>query len=303
MLLLLQGAAMAAPARKKEKIPPELLHNTCEDCHGDRVERFRTNAHGFGRHPENGPLPDSFCEACHGDGRAHNESGGEASLIYVPFGREGADRACLKCHDQNSREPETIHVPLRTRVHQPNGVHANSEMVNCLTCHSIQHEEPRSPYLLRWNQEKLCAICHPTEVASFRSQPYSHRLGRGGMECSSCHDPHAGAGRESLRMTATGELPCLSCHNEMRGPHAFEHGETSDGGCLDCHDVHGSSNPKMLKRATVAQVCIECHSPISNATFGSQPPSFHNLASPRYQNCTACHVKIHGSDRDPRLLE
>jgi nitrate reductase cytochrome c-type subunit len=51
------------------------------------------------------------------------------------------------------------------------------------------------------------------------------------------------------------------------------------------------------------QVCIECHSPITGGTLGSQPPSFHNLTSPRYQNCTTCHVAIHGSNRDPQLLK
>jgi nitrate/TMAO reductase-like tetraheme cytochrome c subunit len=55
----------------------------------------------------------------------------------------------------------------------------------------------------------------------------------------------------------------------------------------------------------VAQLCIECHSPIASVstTFGSQPPSFHNLSLPRYQNCTTCHVAIHGSNRDPQLLK
>ena len=75
------------------------------------------------------------------------------------------------------------------------------------------------------------------------------------------------------------------------------------GDCTSCHEPHGSSNPKQLKRATVYQVCIECHSPIGGTTLGSQPPSFHNLSSPRYQNCTTCHVAVHGSNRDPQLLK
>ena len=58
-----------------------------------------------------------------------------------------------------------------------------------------------------------------------------------------------------------------------------------------------------LKRATVAQLCIECHSPLTTGTLGSQPPSFHNLRLPRYQNCTTCHVAVHGSNRDPQLLK
>ena len=82
----------------------------------------------------------------------------------------------------------------------------------------------------------------------------------------------------------------------------FPHQAKELGGCLACHEQHGSSNQKMLKRANVWQLCIECHSPITN-TLGSQPPSFHNLNTARYQNCTTCHVAIHGSNRSPQLFK
>jgi len=149
----------------------------------------------------------------------------------------------------------------------------------------------------------LCATCHGTQAASFRNKPYAHRIGRAGMECSSCHEPHGRPGRESLALTRAGETPCLGCHFEKRGPYVFQHAAGVAGdGCIACHEAHGSSNPKMLKRATVAQLCIECHSPIAAGTLGSQPPSFHNLSLPRFQNCTTCHVAVHGSNRDSQLL-
>ena len=49
-------------------------------------------------------------------------------------------------------------------------------------------------------------------------------------------------------------------------------------------------------------MCLECHNGAGN--FGPhygvipQPSSTHNLADPRYQNCTTCHVRIHGSNAD-----
>jgi DmsE family decaheme c-type cytochrome len=144
-----------------------------------------------------------------------------------------------------------------------------------------------------------------------RNKPYAHRLDRGGMTCSSCHDPHGrrAKGERSLalighlRTTRAGEAPCVSCHTEKRGPFVFPHGGAEIGECTTCHEAHGSSNPKQLARATVQQVCLECHSPTATATLGSQPPSFHNLSLPRYQNCTTCHVAVHGSNRDPQLLK
>jgi DmsE family decaheme c-type cytochrome len=141
-----------------------------------------------------------------------------------------------------------------------------------------------------------------------RQKPFTHRVVEGGvMDCSSCHDPHGRPGRESLRLTRMGEPPCLSCHSEKRGPFVFEHptgqsvGTAAD--CFRCHEPHGSSNPKMLLRANVYQLCLECHSPIKPNTIGSQPPSFHDISLPRYRNCTTCHVAVHGSNLSPRLFK
>jgi predicted CXXCH cytochrome family protein len=76
----------------------------------------------------------------------------------------------------------------------------------------------------------------------------------------------------------------------------------TQGDCTTCHEAHGSVNPKQLTRSTVYQVCSECHSP-TGATWGSQPPSFHYTGLARYQNCTTCHVTVHGSNRSPALLK
>ncbi len=246
---------------------------SCSDCH-DQAKTFRTNPHARA----------GDCTICHGDGAEHIESGGDKTKITVPRGRTGSDETCLMCHEQ-------------TR----GAMHANTEQVNCLTCHSVHSSDARSPHLVAKPQLALCGSCH-TQSTSMRNKPYAHRLDRGGMSCSSCHDPHARRSAH-LRRTKSDEPPCLSCHTEKRGPFVFSHGALETGDCTTCHETHGSSNPKQLKRASVQQVCIECHSPTATATLGSQPPSFHNLSLPRYQNCTTCHVAVHGSNRDPQLLK
>jgi predicted CXXCH cytochrome family protein len=78
-------------------------------------------------------------------------------------------------------------------------------------------------------------------------------------------------------------------------------------GCAACHEPHGSANPRMLTRQEVRLVCLECHSnlpvtPTKNAFLGVVPPAFHDTLSPRYQNCTVCHQKVHGSYVDRNLL-
>jgi DmsE family decaheme c-type cytochrome len=122
-----------------------------------------------------------------------------------------------------------------------------------------------------------------------------------GMQCYACHNPH-GRGDGNLKQTAAGEPACLGCHTEKRGPFVFTHGALVAGDCRSCHEPHGSVNPKMLTRSTVAQLCLECHSNITGTTLGSQPPSLHDLRSPRYQSCTTCHTAVHGSNVSPRLL-
>lgn len=259
---------------------------SCGDCHDDQWKAFATNPHGHGV-----KLTNATCEKCHGDGKAHIEAGGDKTLIYKPAGVAGADKTCLSCHD------------LATdRVTRHNGPHSNSATVNCLTCHSI-HSSTQSTHLLAKPELALCNTCHATQVASFRNKPYAHRIGTGGMECSSCHEPHGRAGREMLRTTNAGELPCAGCHKQQRGPFVFQHGSVAIGDCLTCHEPHGSSNRNRLIRSNIGQLCLECHSPIGGKGLGSQPPSFHNLSLPRYQNCTTCHVAVHGSNRDPQLLK
>ena len=279
-----------APAPATATAQPEAVQS-CNDCHDDQAKAFRANAHGHGKAPKGEAVPNAVCESCHGAGKAHMEAGGDKSLIFKPAGLAGADKACLSCHDI-----------LTDRISRHAGMHANSATVNCLTCHSIHSSEPRAPHLMAKKQLTLCTTCHGTQAASFHNKPYAHRIGRAGMECSSCHEPHGRPGRESLALTRAGEVPCLGCHFEKRGPYVFQHAAGVAADCITCHEPHGSSNPKMLKRAAVAQLCIECHSPIAAGTLGSQPPSFHNLSLPRYQNCTTCHVAVHGSNRDPQLL-
>ena len=90
----------------------------------------------------------------------------------------------------------------------------------------------------------------------------------------------------------------------MRGPFVFDHVTGSGGNCLSCHQPHGSNNPNMLLWARVEQLCLSCHSQTGGPkTFGSQPPSFHDLTQARYRNCTTCHVAVHGSNLSPQLLK
>jgi DmsE family decaheme c-type cytochrome len=111
------------------------------------------------------------------------------------------------------------------------------------------------------------------------------------------------------RMMAHGlqnEEPCLKCHVDKRGPFVFEHAALRVDGCASCHLPHGSMNARLLKRPQVFTVCLECHN--GAASFGRQnngiqiTPATHSLTDPKYQNCTLCHSRIHGSNANGSFL-
>jgi DmsE family decaheme c-type cytochrome len=308
---LVAGPALASPAAAAKKGDP-LADSVCASCHGDQVKAFLANPHNRGLAAK-GWRADAICEACHTGAPKHADAGGDVALVKSLKGVTGAE-ACLTCHAKIGNFSCANCSPVGAQASQKlltdtashgTGAHAPQPAVNCLSCHSIHSSEFTAPKLLKKKQLELCESCHPTVVASFRNKPYAHRVGRGGVDCTSCHEPHGRAGRAGLKLTSAGELPCLSCHSEKKGPFVYPHGNYS-GDCLTCHDPHGSNNTKMLKQASVYGVCLGCHTRIgvtTATTIGAQPPAIHNINTPRYQNCTSCHTAIHGSNRSPRLFQ
>lgn len=280
------SAAAAAPATT-----PAIDVPKCADCHEEQVKGFAANPHARFSHKEKPPGPEDVCATCHGDGTQHAQNDGDIHLIQTFRGLEGAE-LCLSCHEK--ADPHGSFAL---------GFHSNSAAVNCLSCHKIHSTGPRGEHLLANDPGPLCQTCHSGISASFRNKPYTHRLDRGGMTCVDCHDAHDRKG-QPVRLTRDGELACLGCHAEKRGPFVFDHVTGSAGNCLSCHQPHGSNNPKQLLWARVDQLCLSCHSKTGGPkTAGGQPPSFHDLTLPRYRNCTTCHVAVHGSNLSPSFLK
>ncbi|MBI4890703.1 MAG: hypothetical protein HY821_08760, partial [Acidobacteria bacterium] len=115
----------------------------------------------------------------------------------------------------------------------------------------------------------------------------------------------AGFLAQNNRVSAGQEPGCFNCHADKRGPFVYEHAPVKNESCAICHEVHGSGNPRMMKRSEVANLCLECHSniqsPPKGAAIGGIPPAFHDMRSPRWRNCTICHQKVHGSNADKSL--
>jgi DmsE family decaheme c-type cytochrome len=279
---------------------------TCKTCHPDVNLNFYKNPHYKSIASGKEPPEKTGCEGCHGPGGDHVAArGGKATIgAFSNFTAQQTLDTCLGCHSKDM-----------SRAGIRNSPHTEADVV-CTSCHSI-HKPATPKFLLAKQQKDLCYTCHASERAQF-NMPSKHRVNEGVIQCTDCHNPHGsvtasatnsgnmGANSAMLAPAFDNEEPCLKCHVDKRGPFVFEHASVRVEGCEGCHVPHGSTNAKMLKRPVVFTLCLECHN--GAGTFGRQntgvftTPSTHNMLDPKYQQCTLCHVRIHGSNSDPTFL-
>jgi DmsE family decaheme c-type cytochrome len=165
---------------------------------------------------------------------------------------------------------------------------------------STQRPSEANELMLKQSEPQLCLTCH-NEMKSQFSKPFHHKVLEGTMKCTDCHNAHGGFESKQTKLAVGVDAVCVKCHTNKAGPFVYEHAPTKTEGCTVCHIPHGSSNPKMLKRAQVRQLCFECHTGIADEE-SPQAPSLHNQANVRYQECTVCHSAIHGSNSSNRLF-
>jgi DmsE family decaheme c-type cytochrome len=292
--LILSGAL--AFAQDTASSSPYAGSAACSACHEDIFNALMKSPHARVEGDKHRGFEGRACESCHGPAQKHTESA-SADDIKQPakLAAAAADKICLTCH---LNEP--------THAGRLQSSHARNQ-VSCVSCHQIHANGPMG--LLPAGNEatnKQCASCHQNVWAQFQ-KPNHHRLPENAMSCVDCHNPHGSTRPVALQAFAANEPGCFNCHGDKRGPFAFEHAPVRFESCSTCHEPHGSVNPRMLTRQEVRFVCLECHANLPSAnsarSAGVVPPAFHDLRSPRYQNCTVCHQKIHGSHIDRNLLK
>jgi DmsE family decaheme c-type cytochrome len=291
-----QSAEKAKPAAAATYVGSE----ACQACHEDIFKAFARNPHQVVEKVKARGWQGKACESCHGPGSKHAESVSPDDIVNpAKLDPAKADRACLKCH-----------LTQPSQANRIRSAHARND-VSCVGCHTMHKEgpgggepgfAPRKPAAIN----KQCASCHSPVWAEFQ-RPHRHKLNENAMSCVDCHNPH-GSFLPKLQKTASANEPsCLKCHGDKRGPFVFEHAPVRLEGCKTCHEPHGSANPRMLTRHEVRFQCLECHANVGAAaaqsgTLGGVPPAIHDLRSPRFRNCTICHMKVHGSQVNRALL-
>ena len=259
----------------------------CQMCHEDTYLSFQTNPHVVVETSDHWKKQGVACESCHGAGGAHAESMDPVGIVtFRTDSPQRIDQACLECH-------------TATETHKGRLFSSHSRnSVSCVSCHSIHKDGDLVPRGEAANA--LCSSCH-LDVRAMFNRPFRHKLQEGAISCVDCHNPHGEVPPAMMTRVSANEPVCLKCHADKRGPFPFEHAPVKMEACSTCHESHGSANPRMMTRHDVSRLCLECHT-TSLLSLGGSPPAFHDLRSARFQNCTICHSKIHGSFVSKDLL-
>lgn len=271
-LVLLAAAAMPAGAQEEGTTPID--RETCAVCH-DEADTFAAGPHGRAMARRSQAVLDGSCVACHGPADKHIEDPSPENIVRHP-----GPEACRTCHDDMAGR-----LALATPAHARHGV-------ACLDCHASGHQDLGTEHLLAASPAELCGGCHRRQ-ASASELPFAHRDGSHPFACTNCHSVHT-TGQVGRLLSLGNGGACIDCHTDKAGPYVFPHPPREVEGCVACHEPHGSTNPRMLTRRTVANLCLECHAGI---------PAFHDLTQARFRACQSCHAAVHGSNRDARLFD
>ena len=204
---------------------------------------------------------------------------------------------CKECHSKQVNSFLAGNPHSKVWEHRGNGV-----TYSCESCHGPgeKHIKDRSPESIisfakdsstpAAAQSKQCLTCHKeSEKLSFWDMG-KHK--KNDVSCTSCHTMHKGP--EAVKPAVD---TCVSCHKDVRAQlnkrshHPIVEGKVS---CADCHNPHGTLNPKMLVAETPNLLCYKCHADKRGPFIWEHAPV--------QENCTTCHTP-HGSVHAKLLVE
>jgi DmsE family decaheme c-type cytochrome len=211
------------------------------------------------------------------------------------------DAVCLKCHS------ETKPLTLYKTAH---GVRGDSRTPFCVDCHGVSAghlaDKKTPPDMVPdtvykkggsyaqsevKNMNTNCLSCHQKDNSRHNWMGSAHQIND--VACVNCHSIHTT--HDKVREKATQAAVCYTCHKEQRAQMSkISHHPVNEGkmSCSDCHNLHGTSGPKLLKKHTVNETCFTCHTEKRGPFLWEHQPVS--------ENCNNCH-NPHGSNITPLL--
>ena len=169
------------------------------------------------------------------------------------------DAVCTKCHD----ESET--APVLSLYQTKHGLRGDSRTPTCQSCHGSSEKHVKGDPVTKVRvapdfvfkkgafpvsddkeRSSQCLNCH-TGTKRNNWDGAAHQ--NNGVACNSCHTVHKP--QDKVLSKVTQPEVCFNCHKEQRvdtkkiSHHPILEGKVS---CSDCHNPHGSSGPKLMKK-------------------------------------------------------
>ena len=204
-----------------------------------------------------------------------------------------ASKICTTCHDEED-------LPDMSR--SAHAVSTDPRTPTCTTCHGPSPTHARKPADVKERphpdrmftkhagtpvseRNEACLGCHQKDASRALWGGSQHESAD--LACNTCHKIHANQDKVLARVTQTDV--CFTCHKEQRtqvsrpSHHPIPEGKMT---CADCHNVHGSAGPKLVKRDSTNNTCYTCHA--------EKRGPFVHPHEPVAEDCAICH-NPHGS--------
>lgn len=280
----------------------EPLSSLCFTCHDESLVKKKWG---------HGPAEAGECTMCHNPHESDNQS---LLVAAVP-------NLCFTCHAEEEEALKSDSV-----------VHGAVEE-GCTECHDPHSEDQR--FFLHKAIPQLCFGCHDDIQEKVENAVVKHGIIEKDKRCLNCHLPHS-SNNENLLKTKANEI-CFTCHNvemqtdtgRLRNMKAWMetkknvHPPAEDGGCTNCHEVHGSPYYRLLNAEYPSgfyspfsekayALCFSCHdsrifqyektTKLTGFRDGATNLHFLHVNKPvKGRVCTVCHDP-HATD-SPRLIK
>lgn len=208
---------------------------------------------------------------------------------------------CMDCHKKDiTHFAETVHSKVFQRPR------TELEKLGCESCHGPGKEHAESGGEERGGlitfgkkhparvdvQNATCLQCHDkTARVAWSGSAHDAR----NVACTNCHQLMQNKSASSNLKLATVRETCGTCHTKQRNaalkPSHMPLGENKLE-CTNCHNPHGSPNPKLLLATSTNETCYSCHAEKRGPFLFEHPPAA--------ENCANCHDP-HGTSHEKML--